>query len=73
MAGGDWLLVRDDVEMVRTPGYPFFLALIQLVFGRYALVATVVSQELMVFATALLAAWICSHVSGSRWGASCRS
>ena len=68
MAGGDWLMAHGFVEIIRTPGYPFFLALLQLAFGRYSLVAAVVCQQCMVFATAMVAAWIDARISGSRLG-----
>ena len=71
MASGDWLLARGEVEMIRTPGYPAVLALFQMLFGHHALIAAIVCQQLMVFATAMLAAWISARVSGSWLGGLC--
>ena len=71
VVSGDWLMVRGDVETVRTPGYPWFLALFQLVFGRHALIAATVCQQLMVFATAMVAAWIVRRISGTWLGGLC--
>jgi len=68
MASGDWLLARGEVETIRTPGYPLFLALFQVAFGRHALIAATVCQQLMVFLTAMLAAWICTWVGGGWLG-----
>lgn len=68
MIDGDWLMVRGAPEVIRTPGYPLFLALFQLAFGRYALVMVVVAQQTMVFLTALLAGWMCRRVTGSTLG-----
>ena len=65
---GDWLLSKDSIEVIRTPGYPLFVAIFQTVFGSYALVAITLCQQVMVFATALITAGICRRVSGSRWG-----
>ena len=69
MASGDWLMVKDPPEILRTPGYPCFLALLQLVFGRLAMAMAVVSQQAMVFATALITAWMCRRLTGSSLGA----
>ena len=71
MAGGDSLTAHGFVEIIRTPGYPFFLALLQLAFGRYSLVAAVVCEQCMVFATAMVAAWMWARISGSRLGGLC--
>jgi hypothetical protein len=68
MVSGDWLMARNVVETVRTPGYPLLLALFQLAFGHHALIAAVVCQQFMVFADAMLAAWMCARVSGTRLG-----
>ena len=68
MASGDWLLVKDGIELLRTPGYPLFGAIFQIAFGRYALVAITLGQQAMVLATAMITAWICRRVSGSDWG-----
>ena len=71
MASGDWLLARGEVETIRTPGYPALLALLQMLFGHHALIAVTVCQQLMVFATAMLAAWISARVSGNWLGGLC--
>jgi hypothetical protein len=68
MASGDWLMVRGDVETIRTPGYPCFLALLQLAFGRHAMIAAIVCQQLMVLLSAIVAAWMCRRISGSWLG-----
>ena len=71
MASGDWLLAQGEVETIRTPGYPLFLALCQVVFGRHALIAATVCQQFMVFATAMVSAWICARISGTWLGGLC--
>ncbi len=71
MAAGDWLLARGDVETIRTPGYPGFLAFFQVVFGRHALIAATACQQFMVFATAMVAAWMCARISGAWIGGIC--
>ena len=71
MASGDWLMARGDVETIRTPGYPFLLALFQLGFGHHALIAATVCQQLMVFATAMVLAWVCARISGTWLGGLC--
>jgi 4-amino-4-deoxy-L-arabinose transferase-like glycosyltransferase len=71
MASGDWLLARGELETIRTPGYPLFLALFQIAFGHYALIAASIGQQLMVFTTVMLAAWISARISGSWLGGLC--
>ena len=68
MAGGDWLAVAGKPEVIRTPGYPAVLAIFQLFFGSYALVAATVFQQILVFVTALVTAWICYRITGSQLG-----
>ncbi len=50
----------------RPPGYPAFLALHQLAFGKTAQVATVATQLVGVVTTALLTAWMCGRIARSR-------
>ena len=69
MAGGDWLMVRGQPEILRTPAYPLFLALLQLGFGRFALATAAVCLQAMVFATAMITAWTCRRLTGSSLGA----
>jgi hypothetical protein len=71
IADGDWLMTKGEVETIRTPGYPLFLALNKLAFGRYALIAATVFQQAMVFAMALASAWICIRISGTWIGGFC--
>jgi len=67
-ASGDWLLARGEVETIRTPGYPWLLALFQFVFGHHALIAITVCQQFMVFTTAMVTAWISARISGGAPG-----
>jgi hypothetical protein len=71
MVDGDWLMAQGDVETIRTPGYPFFLALLQLLFGRHALIAAAVLQQLMVLATAMLSGWMSARITRSWVGGAC--
>ena len=68
MLHGDWLAVAGRPETIRTPGYPVVLVTFQFLFGRYALVAATVFQQIVVLVTALLTAWICFRATGSRLG-----
>ncbi len=63
-ASGDWLLL-EPAGVTRTPGYPYFVALCQLLFGDRALVVAVALQHFMVVVTAAIAAWIGWRVTGS--------
>jgi hypothetical protein len=65
---GDWLLRERDWAF-RTPAYPAFLGGMQAAFGDHALLAVSVVQQLLVFAIALITAWICAKVTRSRAGA----
>ena len=69
VASGDWLMVKDRPEILRTPGYPWFLALLQLGFGRFAMAAAVVCQQAMIFATAMITAGMCQRLTRSSLGA----
>jgi hypothetical protein len=71
MTGGDWLMAQGEVETIRTPGYPLFLAACRLALGRNALIAVTVLQQLMVLATAMLAAVISARISGKFSGGLC--
>jgi hypothetical protein len=67
-AKGDWLQ-RELAFAQWPPGYPLFLGSVQAAFGRYAMIALPVVQLFLDFGVALLTAWICAKVSGSRAGA----
>jgi hypothetical protein len=69
MRHGDWALAKPVPEVRRTPGYSLFLLPFQALAGSHALAAATVAQELMVVATALVAAWICWLSGGGRLGA----
>jgi hypothetical protein len=64
-AQGDWLQLADKVDY-RTPLYPIFLAVMQSVFGEYALLATVIAQHLLHMCCGLMTAWACYLISRSR-------
>ncbi len=64
LAAGNWLEGSRAVH--RPPGYPAFLALHQLVFGRYAVAAVVLVQLALVVVTAWLTGWMCGAVARSR-------
>jgi hypothetical protein len=68
VAEGDWMIARGVPEVIRTPGYPVFLGLNRMVFGRYGLVAATCIQQLLVVVVALIAAGMCRRVNGSRLG-----
>lgn len=68
MAEGDWLAATVKPETIRTPGYPMVLVIFQLLFGRYALVAATVFQQVVVFVTAFITAWMCYQATGSKLG-----
>jgi hypothetical protein len=65
VAQGDWLQLADKVDY-RTPLYPIFLAVMQSLFGEYALMATVIAQHLLHMACGLMTAWACYLISRSR-------
>jgi hypothetical protein len=67
-ANGDWLM-REHSWAFRPPAFPIYLAAMQTMFGRYAIVATTVFQVLLDFAVALITAWICTRVTRNRAGA----
>lgn len=64
LAAGEILSPEWLVE--RPPAYPLLLAAFQRLFGDRALVAVVAFHQLSVAMTALLAAWICGRLTGSR-------
>ncbi|MFK8113017.1 MAG: glycosyltransferase family 39 protein [Rubripirellula sp.] len=59
---GDVLLLSEPIAY-RTPIYPWFLAIIRLIFGSYALMATVVIQGFLSFATIVIAGKIAARVT----------
>jgi 4-amino-4-deoxy-L-arabinose transferase-like glycosyltransferase len=65
MASGDWLLLANP-QLRRTPGYPALIAIVQLIFGEWALLATVTLQHLMGVTTSLLTGWLCGNVTRRR-------
>jgi 4-amino-4-deoxy-L-arabinose transferase-like glycosyltransferase len=69
MIGGDWLMIATEPEVVRTPAYPFFLALCRMVFGVHALTAAIALQQSFILITVLLTAWVCRRLTGSKLAA----
>ena len=68
IAQGDWCLVGGQPQITRTPGYALFLAALDRVFGSGALIAATAGQQIMVFGSAILAAWMCGRLTGSKAG-----
>jgi hypothetical protein len=65
MAGGDWLML-ENASAFRVPGCPAFLAVCQGCFGPWALVAVTGIQQIFVVLVALITAWICWRITGSK-------
>jgi hypothetical protein len=65
VAKGDWLQLAEKVDY-RTPLYPVFLAVMQSLFGKYALMATVIAQHLLHMGCSLMTTWACYVISRSR-------
>ncbi len=65
LAGGiaDHFDFQNELFLIRTPGYPLFLAAIFKVFGSSSPTAILVIQHLMTIVTTLLATLIAWHVS----------
>jgi hypothetical protein len=67
LAGGiaDRFDLTDELYLVRTPGYPLFLAGLFVLAGEHSPLAIVISQHVMMLATALLVAAIGWRVTAS--------
>ncbi len=68
VANGDWML-RERAWAFRPPAFPYYLAAMQTIFGRYAVIGITVFQVLMDFVVALITAWICARITRNRAGA----
>ena len=66
-AQGDWFRMQPPDAIERPNGYPLFLGLHQLLFGKYALLAAAATQQLLVTATAALVAWMCWRLTRCRF------
>ena len=66
VAAGDWLLLRDSPEIVRTPAYPYYVAFFQATCGAHALAAAIVAQHLMLLGNVALAAWTCWRLTSNK-------
>jgi hypothetical protein len=67
-ANGNCLL-RERAVAHRPPALPTYLAAMQTLFGRYAVVTITIFQVLLDFAVGLITAWICARVTRNRAGA----
>ena len=48
--GGDWLMFAEPIAY-RTPGYPWFLAIVRSFAGAYSLPAIVIAQSILMVAS----------------------
>ena len=62
VANGDIFLV-DQPQAFRPFFYPLFLGFCQYLFGSFALIAAVAFQQVWLWATALLVAWLCVRLT----------
>lgn len=63
VARGDFFLLEQSVSY-RMPGYGWFLGAFLVLFGRYALLAAIVTQHLLVMATSLVSAAMTYRATG---------
>jgi hypothetical protein len=65
MTAGDLFLI-EKADAFRPPAYPAFLAGIQSLSGEHSRWAVMIIQQLLVFATAVLVAWLVWRITLSR-------
>lgn len=68
LARGEGMLSVDP-EVIRTPGYPLFLAVFQGLFGQHALQAAVFGQNVLAMVASLGVAWAAARLTGKPWAA----
>lgn len=60
--GGDWLILSEPIAY-RTPGYPWFLAVIRMVAKEYSLPAIVITQSVLMTMSIWMAGRIAAQIT----------
>jgi 4-amino-4-deoxy-L-arabinose transferase-like glycosyltransferase len=66
IAAGDWLLLRDEPVVERTPGYLLFVACFRATCGARAHAMAIVAQQLLLLASVVVTCWVCWRLNKTK-------